>query len=285
MINETLSKINRPDFPLNWQSTEHMPKIAWKTGTSYGRRDAWSIGYNKKYTVGVWVGNFSALGIPELSGANVATPLLFKIFNTLDYDADREWFSQPADCSIRMACSETGMPPADHCTNTVTDYFIPLISSTQQCNNTQEVALSPDEKTAYCKVCQPGSGYKKKWFRSISPEMQHYFEERRIAYVKIPPHNAGCEKIFKEGGPAITSPKNGSEYFISKKKPEPLSLSCYTGNDVSKVYWYINNQFYKAVDANTKQFFIPQEGPVKISCTDDKGRNRDIWIQVRYVNL
>jgi penicillin-binding protein 1C len=285
MINETLSKINRPDFPLNWQSTEHMPKIAWKTGTSYGRRDAWSIGYNKKYTVGVWVGNFSALGIPELSGANVATPLLFKIFNTLDYDADREWFSQPADCGIRMACSETGMPPADHCTNTVTDYFIPLISSTQQCNNTQELALSSDEKTVYCKVCQPAAGYKKKWFRAISPEMQHYFEERRIAYVKIPPHNAACEKIFKEGGPAITSPKNGSEYFISKKKPEPLSLSCYTGNDVSKVYWYINNQFYKAVDANTKQFFIPQEGPVKISCTDDKGRNRDIWIQVRYVNM
>jgi penicillin-binding protein 1C len=55
MTNEILSKINRPDFPLNWSATERMPKIAWKTGTSYGRRDAWSIGYNKSYTVGVWV--------------------------------------------------------------------------------------------------------------------------------------------------------------------------------------------------------------------------------------
>lgn len=285
MINETLSKVNRPDFPLNWQSTEHMPKIAWKTGTSYGRRDAWSIGYNKRYTVGIWVGNFSALGIPELSGANVATPLLFKIFNTLDYDSDREWFTKPEDCNIRLACSETGMLPAEHCANTVTDYFIPLISSTQPCNNTQEVALSPDEKISYCKTCMPAAGYKKKWYRSVSPEMQHYFEERRIVYQKIPPHNASCEQIFKESGPAITSPKNGSEYFISKKHPEPLQLSCYTGNDVTKVYWYINNQFYKAVDANTKQFFIPGEGPVKISCTDDKGRNRDIWIRVKYVNL
>ena len=68
MINNILSKVNRPDFPLNWQATERMPKIAWKTGTSYGRKDAWSIGYNKKYTVGVWVGNFSGQGIPELSG-------------------------------------------------------------------------------------------------------------------------------------------------------------------------------------------------------------------------
>jgi penicillin-binding protein 1C len=56
-------------------------------------------------------------------------------------------------------------------------------------------------------------------------------------------------------------------------------------NDVSKVYWYINNQFFKTADAGSKQFFIPDEGPVKISCTDDKGRNRDIWVRVRYIDL
>ncbi|HUP13052.1 MAG TPA: penicillin-binding protein 1C, partial [Niastella sp.] len=182
MINEILSKVNRPDFPLNWASTEHMPKIAWKTGTSYGRRDAWSIGYNKKYTVGIWTGNFSALGIPELSGANIATPLLFKIFNTIDYDSDEEWFTQPKDCDIRMVCSETGMPPGDRCQNTVTDYFIPLISTSQLCDNMQEVAISANEKISYCKTCQPASGYKKKWYRTVSPEMQRYYEERHIVY-------------------------------------------------------------------------------------------------------
>src|SRR6185295_18785746 len=63
MVTDILSRINRPDFPLNWASTEHMPKIAWKTGTSYGRKDAWSIGYNKNYTVGVCTGNFSGTGV------------------------------------------------------------------------------------------------------------------------------------------------------------------------------------------------------------------------------
>jgi penicillin-binding protein 1C len=285
MINEILSKVNRPDFPLNWQSTEHMPKIAWKTGTSYGRRDAWSIGYNRKYTVGIWTGNFSALGIPELSGANIATPLLFKIFNTIDYDSDEQWFSQPKDCDIRMVCSETGLPPAGHCQNTVTDYFIPLISSTQLCNNIEEVALSADEKISYCKTCMPAGGYKKKWIRTVSPEMQRYYEERHLVYEKMPPHNPACERVFKEGGPVITSPRNGSEYFISKKNPEPLQLTCNVGNDVHKVYWYINNKFYKSDDAHNRQFFIPDEGPVKISCTDDKGRNRDIRISVKYIEL
>lgn len=285
MINEILSKVNRPDFPLNWQSTEHMPKIAWKTGTSYGRRDAWSIGYNKNYTVGIWVGNFSALGIPELSGANVATPLLFKVFNTIDYDSDQEWFSRPQDCDIRIVCSETGMLPGDHCTNTISDYFIPLISSTQTCNNMEEVMISADEKFAYCKSCMPDVGYKKKWYKVVTADMQQYYDEHRIAYERIPAHNPNCEKVFAGRAPAITSPRNGAEYLISRKRPEPLQLTCQTGNDVGKVYWYINNQFYKTAEAKDKQFFVPEEGPVKISCTDDKGRNRDIWITVKYVNL
>ncbi|SRR5579871_508902 len=285
MINEILSKVNRPDFPLNWESTVHLPKIAWKTGTSYGRRDAWSIGYNKHYTVGVWIGNFSALGVPELSGANVATPLLFKIFNTIDYNTDEEWFQEPKDCDSRIVCSETGMIPDDHCTNLVTDYFIPMVSPAKKCDNILEVMISGDEKMSYCKSCMPQNGYKKKLFKIIPPEMQRYFEENKIAYEKIPPHNPNCEKIFKEGAPIISSLANGNEYLINKKDPEPLQLSCNTGNDVAKVYWYINNKFYKTSEAKSKQFFIPDEGPVKISCTDDKGRNRDIWIKVRYVDL
>ena len=285
MINETLSKVNRPDFPLNWESTMHLPKIAWKTGTSYGKRDAWSIGYNKHFTVGIWIGNFSALGIPELSGANVATPLLFKIFNTIDYDNDEEWFRQPKDCDTRIVCSETGLPPNDHCTNLVTDYFIPMVSPSIKCDNTQEIMISPDEKISYCKNCMPKNGYKKKWYKIISPEMQAYFTENKIAFEKIPPHNPYCEKIFKEGAPLIISPANNNEYLINKKDPEPLELRCNVSNDVTKVYWYINNKFYKSCEAKSKQFFIPEEGPIKISCTDDKGRNRDIIIKVKYVNL
>jgi penicillin-binding protein 1C len=285
MINEILSKVNRPDFPLNWTATERMPKIAWKTGTSYGRRDAWSIGYNKHYTVGVWAGNFSGAGVAELSGANVATPLLFRIFNTIDYDSDEEWFNLPKDCDIRQVCSETGLPPADHCSNRVTDYFIPLISTTQTCNNFQEIMVSPDEKIAYCRSCMPEAGYKKKWYKAIGPDMQAWFSENQVAYERIPSHNPDCEVIFKGNAPFITSPTNGSEYYINKKEPEPLQLVSKTANDVGRVHWYINDKFYKSCNAGEKQFFMPEEGPVKISCTDDMGRNRDIKITVRYVNL
>ena len=285
MITEILSKVTRPDLPVSWSSSMHLPRIAWKTGTSYGKRDAWSIGYNMKYTVGVWVGNFSGLGVPELSGANVATPLLFKIFNTLDYNSTNEWYSMPKACGLRLVCSETGKVPNDFCTNTVMDYFIPLVSNSEKCMNMREVDVSADEKISYCKNCLPDAGYKKKMYKVVPPDMQTYFDDNRIAYEKIPPHNPQCDRISTEGGPAIRLPKNGTEYFIDKKDPQPLQLSCEVSGDVKSVYWYINNKFYKKSDAHKKEFFNPEDVRVKISCTDDKGRNNDIWIKVKYVNL
>ena len=285
MITEILSKINRPDFPLNWQATEHMPKIAWKTGTSYGRKDAWSIGYNKQYTVGVWVGNFSGAGAPELSGANTATPLLFKIFNTIDYANNGDWFAPAAALDLRQVCTETGLPPGTNCTNLVMDYFIPLISTTAPCQHLQEFKVAPDESVSYCSTCAPESGYTKKLYRVIAPEMQDFFHQNNVTFQPIPPHNSACEKVFKGEGPIISSPTNGSEYYINQNDPEPLQLSANTANDVSKVYWYINDQFYKAAAAGDKPFFIPSEGPNKISCTDDKGRTRHILIRVKYVKL
>ncbi|MEO6071584.1 MAG: penicillin-binding protein 1C, partial [Chitinophagaceae bacterium] len=285
MITEMLSKVTRPDFPLNWQATERMPKIAWKTGTSYGRKDAWSIGYNKKYTIGIWAGNFSGAGASELSGANTATPLLFKIFNTVDYNNDGDWFAPPAGCNLRQVCSETGMVPGPDCTNTILDYFIPLTSATVVCQHVQQIMISADKKFSFCTACVPPTGFIKKKYRITAPELEDYYIANNIAFDRIPSHNPDCEKIFKGGGPAITSPVNATEYFISKKNPEPLQLVARTANDVSKVYWYINDQFYKIAARDVKPFFLPEEGPVKISCTDDKGRNTNIYIRVRKVSL
>lgn len=285
LITEILSKVNRPDFPLAWSATEHMPKIAWKTGTSYGRKDAWSIGYNKKYTVGVWVGNFSGTGVPELSGANTATPLLFKIFNTIDYDSDEEWFSAPQELGVRMVCSESGLPPGSFCTNLVLDHFIPAISSTNICDHLEEYKISSDGKYSYCESCAGATGYIKKLYRKTVPEMQDYFMEQHTNFDKIPPHFYGCEKLSRGDGPRISSPTNNDEYFINKKDPQPLELLAFAGSDVTDLYWYINDQFYKKTKAGEKQFFIPEEGQIKISCTDDKGRNRNIKIVVKYVDL
>ena len=283
MISQILSTLTRPDLPNNFESSTHIPKVAWKTGTSYGRRDAWSIGYNKNYTVGIWVGNFSGEGVPELSGAEMATPLLFEIFNAIDYSSgsDKDWFSEPADLDIRLVCPETGKVPDEFCSKSVIDYFIPGVSDNSKCNHERKVFLSADEKFSYCTSCLPSTGYKEKYFQNLPADLVTYYENENTGYQKIPPHNPECTRVFSEHSPKIISPTNNKEYLLEKGDGQ-LMLSCSVENEVMKVYWYINDRLYKTCDANEKVLFQPQEGMIKISCSDDKGRNTDEKIRVKY---
>jgi penicillin-binding protein 1C len=285
MITEILTKIKRPDLPIQWDNSVHMPKIAWKTGTSYGRKDAWSIGYNKKYTIGVWIGNFSAEGVPELSGSEMATPLLFRLFNAIDYDSEESWFKEPDEIRVRYVCAQTGMVPNDFCDDLVFDYYLPGISGNERCNHMKLVYINPDSTISYCTSCKPALGYISALYPNLKPEIITYYEDNNILYRKIPTHNPDCERLMSGEAPRITSPINDNDYFVNVQDSMEILLSCQAANDVEKVYWYINKKIYKTALASERIFFIPNEGKIDISCSDDKGRNSDISIRVKYVNF
>ncbi len=283
LITEILSQIKRPDLPNNFDYSYRLPKIAWKTGTSFGRRDAWSIGYNKKYTVGVWVGNFSGEGVPELSGAEMATPLLFQIFNTIDYNSSINWFTQPQAIKQRQVCAESGDLSNEFCSNKILDYNITGVSHSRKCMHLKKVFVNTSESMSYCTACLPLDGYKEKFYSNHAPELVAFYESKQIVYDRIPKHNPNCTRVFKQtsDAPTIVSPHDGSEYFIDKTDPQLMQLNCQVSSDVKEVYWYIDNQLVTKSAANKPIFFTPKAGRLKISCTDDKGRNSDIWISVK----
>ena len=283
MLTRILCELHRPDLPNAFDEAQGIPRIAWKTGTSYGRKDAWSIGYNKRYTIGVWLGNFSGIGVPELSGASTATPLLFQLFNAIDYNAANDWLEPPADLSFRLVCSETGKVPNEFCHSQVMDYYIPGVSGNEKCDHLKEVWLSADEKYSYCTSCLPPNGYKTKLLANTSAELAAYYDAGHIAYPKLPPHNPACTRMFQGQPPQITSLTNGMTYLIADKGQQKLQLSCNAGSDVQKVYWYVNDQFYAETKAGEKIFFNAATPVIKISCTDDKGRNTNIQIKVRFI--
>lgn len=283
MITHILSELHRPDLPNGYDQAQGIPKIAWKTGTSYGRKDAWSIGYNKKYTIGVWLGNFSGLGIQELSGANTATPLLFKLFNALDHDADNPWVEPPASLAFRLVCSETGKIPDEFCRNQVMDYYLPGISKNNICDHLKPNWLSADEKYSYCTSCLPPYGYKTKLMQNIEADLAAYFETQHIPYQKLPAHNLACSRMFSGKPPVITSLTNGMTYLIADKDEQKLQLACAAGTEVQKVYWYINNKHYATASPSQKLFFPVSTTTVKISCTDDKGRSANISVKVKFI--
>lgn len=283
MLTEILSQISRPDLPHNFASSAHIPKVAWKTGTSYGRRDAWSIGYNHRYTVGVWVGNFSGEGVPELTGADIATPLMFEVFNSIDYNSTNNWFAKPNGLKDRLVCAQTGLLPNYFCKELITDYYLPLVSSGQRCQHLREVLVSEDESCSYCSACVPESGYKRKMYPYFSPELLAFYKETRSHRAEeIPTHYARCRRILGNNEPPrIVSPANLHEYFWEKGEETKLMLACQAAADVQTVYWYINDHFLAEAQSTEHLFFEPERGNIKISCTDDKGRTSHIEILVK----
>ncbi len=283
LITDILTQMARPDFPHSYESSFHIPRVAWKTGTSYGRRDAWSVGYNRRYTVAVWVGNFNGRGVPELTGANIATPLLFDVFNSIDYNSQGDWFYQPEELDFRLVCAETGLPPNDYCTDIVSDYYLPTISSTKKCQHLKEVLVSADEHISYCRTCAPAEGYKKKLYRNLPPELIALYRSEHIAFEDIPQHNPDCVRVLAGGEPVITSPTAGRAYILAKGEGQEILLSATVDNQVDTVYWFINDRLYARAGAGERVFLTPPgRGRLKISCSDDRGRNSDVWVSVGY---
>ncbi|AWM34792.1 penicillin-binding protein 1C [Hymenobacter nivis] len=285
LVTDILAQRTRPDLPLGYENSLRLPKIAWKTGTSYGRRDAWSLGYNRDYTIGVWVGNFSGQGSPALTGADVATPLLFDLFNALAYNSPNHWAVPPATLDFRLVCAESGLVPGEHCPHQILDYYLPGLSSARRCEHVKEVLVSADGALSYCRACVPPSGYRRQLFANPLPEVLAFRAAQGLPAPRLPPHNPACRLVrgADDGTAAplaITSPLPHTEYLLNRDEQQQLLLSCAAGPEVRQVFWYVNDQFLRAAGAAERVFFRPPAGPVKVSCADDHGRNVDVQLLV-----
>ena len=282
LLSGILTRRDRSDLPHLFDNTFHIPRVAWKTGTSYGRRDAWSIGYNDRYTVGVWIGNFDGKGVPELTGADMATPLLFQIFNTIDYNPSGKWFRPTKELDLRYVCPKSGLPPGEFCSEKVIDYYIPGISSVTTCTHLAEYFTDEKEKISYCTSCLPENGYRRGLYENPPSEVLRFYRDQSYPVNIPPPHNPNCSRLFEGRAPIIISLHEGEEYLLEKDDPRPLELRAAVSGYVSTVSWFINDIFFKTVKSDEKIFFTPTKGKTKVSCSDDKGRNTNLTIKVSY---
>ncbi|MBR5402715.1 MAG: penicillin-binding protein 1C, partial [Bacteroidales bacterium] len=139
---DALKEVNRPD-ELDWRLIRSVRKAAWKTGTSYGFRDAWAVGMTSTYTIGVWAGNAQGQGVAGLTGARTAGPVMFDILNLLP--AESAWFEMPNCTYWTKVCTQSGMLAGPDCTETE-DIPVPEAGlETDPCpyHNTGEFVLPP----------------------------------------------------------------------------------------------------------------------------------------------
>lgn len=286
LILEILSQNQRPDLPVYLLEESQLPRIAWKTGTSYGKKDAWAVGMSPQYTIGVWMGNFNGEGAPELSGAEMAVPLLFDLFNAIDYKSitKNKWFIRPAGIYNRKVCRETGKAAAQDCELQLEDFYIKGVSSAEVCDLYRQFYVSKNETLQFCTACLPATGYHKKKFPQYAPELALWYHKNNKGFTMPPPHNSQCEGKFSSDGPKILSPAIGFEYFVNEdinNKQNQLLLQAAAAQDVNTLYWYINDKFYSKCAATEKLFFSAKPGKHKISCMDDKGRTESVVLVVR----
>jgi len=280
MVTEILSGLDRPDLPNNFDVAMNAPKIAFKTGTSYGRRDAWCIGYSAEYTAGVWIGNVTNKGIAELVGAKSATPLLIDILNALTSPRQKSILPRPDDVRTRLVCAMSGKLATPHCTHLLEDLYSATHTLSQFCDIDKEYMISPDSKKHYCVMCVKDHPYKLVVYQEYPPELLNYWKRTGKA-VRVPPrHDLACEQLSKGAGPQVLSPLNDMVYLLTEES-QKITFQASSGVEVKDHIWYLDNRLLGRKKAGEKFFLKLGTGRHSISCLDDRGRISSLGITVQ----
>lgn len=279
MITEILAGLDRPDLPVNYESSKNLCRIAFKTGTSYGRRDAWSIGYSADYTVGVWIGNVSNRGHSTLVAGKSAAPLLIDILNAVSTHTQVSILQKPTDVGTRKVCLLSGKIPGPHCSQTVDDYFSITNTSNLFCDVEKEFMVSEDGSKSYCLTCAGTHRFHRAILADYPPELVAYWKESGLTPAQPPKHNPECGRFFTGEGPRIASPSSAETYFLTSKG-QKIPLQANTTVDVHKVSWYFDDEFLGQKSPEETVFIQMDDGKHTVACVDDKGRRSSVRFTV-----
>ena len=261
-----MKEVNRPQGDEAWKFYDSSLEIAWKTGTSFGNRDAWAIGTNSKYVVGVWVGNASGEGRPQLTGVESAAPILFDVFNLLPR---KSWFQTPLnDLEYAEVCTKSGYLAQEDCPKT--KQLIPRNGTkTAICPYHKLVHLDATEQYRVNSSCEKiNQIVNKKWF-VLPPVMEWYYKNNHIDYKPLPPFRSDCQQT-QQSSMDFIYPKTNSKIYLTKdfnSKIQPVILKVAHTNKEAKLYWYVDNQYKGTtqtfhemqIEANTGFHYITVE--------------------------
>lgn len=283
-----LTENTRPEQNYQDQWLRNPLPVAWKTGTSYGYRDAWSVGIFGPYVLAVWVGNFNGQGNPALVGRKMAGPLFFNLVDAVrasvpqitDYQ-----LSPPATVKQVKVCALSGHIPGKVCPIILDSEFIPGVSPINKCEIHRQVAI--DIKTGL-RACRDTPHSRKEVYEFWSSDLLAVFKEAGIARRLPPPYLPHCQQyaVSTVAGvkPAISSPYTHVDYYMrtgqTMNKSDEIPLTAITDADVRHVYWFANEEYLGKTSAQKPLFWKMRPGEFKLRVIDDHGRS-----DVRQLNV
>lgn len=271
-----MQELRRPDAESNWKQFGNSRSIAWKTGTSYGHKDAWAIGLSSDYVVGIWVGNADGEGRPDLVGVLAAAPLMFRIFENLDGEAV---FQMPvATMSMMKMCKQSGARASAICPDTEMRPIARSATSTTVCYHHQNIHLDETNKYRVNSKCYPIHKMNEKPWFILPPAQAWYYKKFNANYAESPDYLSGCVPKANEFMELIY-PKKFTKVFV------PIEIDGQQGkvvfeaahrNQETKVFWYLDDRYVGETTQIHQMGLFPSAGIHQLSLVDDQGRELSV---------
>lgn len=280
---QELTGVHRPEPERLWQSRSGHQQIPWKTGTSYGHRDAWSVGVVGDMVVAVWVGNFDGKGSPHLTGGEVAAPLFFSLVELLDNDQQPSWNRRPDGISQREICPLSGAPITKNCGTGRKGFFLPGVSPTAPCEIHRLIQIDALDGHTVCSRCRGDRALDTLTVEWWPPQVLSYLSGGGLARPAVPAHNSQCPVFGAGEAPVFKSPQDGSEFHLRRGIPlndQAISLEAAVSAGTRRLWWFANGALIGETGPSEPLFHLPVAGFTRLTMVDDAGRSGSVRIRV-----
>jgi len=280
LTTDILSRLERPDLPGGIERARGVPAVAWKTGTSFGHRDAWAVGFSARYAVGVWTGNVTGRAVKGISGARQAAPLLFDVFRALEPDGAGlpQDVRQPGGLNLAEVevCALSRQLPGPDCRHTVKLTIIPGVTRLARCEVHRRVLVDASTGLRVAGSCLEGREVRQEVVTEFPAELTAWWRMGGMPVPPVPGPDPGCRDALAGQGPRITSPRDGAAYRLRAESPDRfqrVGLAAQAGADAGELAWFQDGRLVARLHPGEQSFLGLSPGSHRLVVVDSQGRS------------
>lgn len=282
LTTEILTRLERPDLPTSWERALAVPQVAWKTGTSFGHRDAWAVGISAGYAIGVWVGNMDGRAVAGISGAVHAGPILFELFRALEPYGSRPAARTGLNLATIEVCADSRELPGPDCPRRVPATIIPGRSRLTPCPVHRRTLVDAKTGERLTADCAAGHEATTAAVTEFPGELVSWWRAVGIPFESPPPLAPDC--LGTAGtGPRIVSPSPATVYAVRPDVPadfQQITLAADAPAATTRLSWYVDGELAAQGPPGGRLFWRPTPGAHRFAVTDDQGRSHAVTVRV-----
>lgn len=278
---EAMREGTRPGMESSWMTYTGSRNIAWKTGTSYGLRDAWCIGVTPDFVVAVWVGNASGEGRPGLTGVGVAAPLMFDLYNLLPAT---DWFIKPyKEWTKQNLCAESGYLPGPYCAKVVTGNLPMNTHKVGNCPYHHLLHLTKDQQYRADLSCyNPAQLTTVSWF-VLPPVMEYYYRQKNPSYTPMPPVSSACLPQENRRNLDFIYPRHRTRIYLTRQdgtEQRGFVAEVASRKPEQSLHWHLDNQYLGTSSQIHQMLIEPVPGTHTLTVVDENGESASVQFEV-----